>query len=195
MSPPGPRLAEAFAYALALHGDQVRKRTSIPYISHLLAVASLVIENGGDEDQAIAALLHDGPEDQGGEATLEEIADRFGERVARIVRDCSDTFETPKPPWRKRKERYIEHAGAGQPGDFLLVSLADKVHNLRSIVYDRSQIGDEIWDRFQGGRQGSLWYFESLYGVFKERIGETHRALVDELGKLIEELGGLAQSR
>ena len=103
------RFEDALAYAAHLHAGQPRKDTAIPYVAHLLAVCSLVLEDGGDEDEAIAALLHDGPEDAGGHETLEEIRRRFGDRVADIVADCSDTFETPKPPWRERKEAYLAH--------------------------------------------------------------------------------------
>ena len=119
---PGPRFAKAFSFALGLHGDQERKRSDdesdelgIPYIAHLMSVAALVLEHGGDEDEAIAALLHDGPEDRGGEDTLKEIRLKFGDRVADIVAGCSDTFETPKPKWRPRKERYLDHRPVGLP--------------------------------------------------------------------------------
>ena len=129
------RFEEAFSYATRLHAGQYRKDTTVPYVAHLLGVASLVLEGGGDEDQAIAALLHDAVEDQGGKATLEEIRRRFGETVAAIVEGCTDAMTIPKPPWRERKEAYIVHlrtASAPQR----LVSAADKLHNARAILAD-----------------------------------------------------------
>jgi (p)ppGpp synthase/HD superfamily hydrolase len=126
----GPRFDEALAYAADAHAGQVRKGTSIPFVAHLLAVTALVLEDDGDEDHAIAALLHDAPEDAGGRDRLDDIRRRFGDRVADIVEACSDTFEVPKPAWRPRKERYLTHLETA-PDDVLRVSLADKVHNLR----------------------------------------------------------------
>ncbi len=159
------RFSDALLYATHLHADQTRKGSDIPYISHLMAVCALVLEHGGDEDQAVAALLHDAAEDQGGEATLANIQSRFGARVARMVAELSDTFETPKPPWRKRKEAYLAHL-LHVPPDTRLVSLADKVHNARSILADHAQIGADIWARFTQGREGTLWYYRSLTDVF-----------------------------
>jgi (p)ppGpp synthase/HD superfamily hydrolase len=177
----GDRFVAAVAEAVRLHAHQARKANRIPYVSHLLAVASLVLENGGDEDQAIAALLHDGPEDQGGEATLAAINERFGPRVGAIVAACSDTFVTPKPPWRARKEAYIAHLGDKGP-DVWPVTLADKVHNARTIVADLREAGPASLDRFTGGREGTLWY----YGALAERLN----VLVP--GPLADELVGLA---
>ncbi|MCB9135980.1 MAG: HD domain-containing protein [Anaerolineales bacterium] len=162
-----PRFSDALTYATTLHATQTRKGSGIPYISHLLAVCALVMEHGGDEDQAIAALLHDAAEDQGGYATLTEIRTRYGDRVARMVGELSDAFEIPKPPWRTRKETYLAHL-LHTPADTLLVSLADKVHNARSILADHTQIGDEIWNRFSQGRDGTLWYYRSLANAFRE---------------------------
>jgi hypothetical protein len=144
------RFREALWFAAFLHADQVRKGTDIPYVAHLLAVAALVLEHGGDEDQAIAALLHDSAEDQGGTQILDQIRNRFGVKVASIVEACSDTTETPKPPWRDRKERYIEHL-ADASEDVLLISLADKVHNAKAILSDYKKIGDDLWDRISRG--------------------------------------------
>ncbi len=180
------RLSDAFALAARLHAPQMRKGTDIPYLSHLMAVAALVLENGGDEDQMIAALLHDGPEDQGGEEILEQIRQRFGERVAAIVEECSDTFESPKPAWKQRKLSYLEHLESARP-DTLLVSLADKVHNLRCIVRDYRDIGDELWERFNTGRDGTIWYYQQLLATYESRrqpelerlIGEFTRSLGD----------------
>lgn len=147
----GPRFREALTYASELHECQPRKGTEIPYLAHLLSVAALVLEDGGDEDEAIAALLHDAVEDQGGKPTLDAIRSRFGERVAHIVEACSDTDTWPKPPWRERKERYIEYLEAACPG-VLRVSLADKLHNARAIVLDYRQMGDPLWSKFNAPR-------------------------------------------
>ena len=158
------RLADATAFALQIHSRQTRKGSNMPYISHLLSVAGLVLEHGGDEEQAIAALLHDAVEDQGAhQATT--IADRFGDRVTAIVIGCTDADTLPKPPWQPRKEAYIahlEHATA----DILLVSCADKLHNARAICTDLRTIGSAVYDRFTGGRDGTLWYYETLSKVF-----------------------------
>jgi GTP pyrophosphokinase len=144
----GPRFSGALVFAAELHQDRVRKGTDVPYVAHLLSVAALVIEDGGDEDEAIAALLHDAVEDRGGRPTLEAIRSGFGERVATIVEACSDAEVTPKPPWRERKERYVQHlecAGAS----VLRVSVADKVHNARAILQDYRAVGEELWSRFK----------------------------------------------
>ena len=159
------RFDTALAYASEAHRTQVRKGSNVPYISHLLGVASIALEFGADEDQAIAALLHDAVEDQGGLERLADIRARFGERVARIVMDCTDAVEDPKPEWRSRKERYVASL-AGKHRDSLIVSLADKTHNAEAIAADRAQIGDAIWDRFTGGQQGSIWYYRELVGAF-----------------------------
>src|SRR5215831_5244587 len=144
------RFDEAFQYAHGLHRTQTRKGTTVPYISHLMAVAALVIEHGGDEDQAIAALLHDAAEDQGGLATLGDIERRFGAKVAEIVSDCSDACTEPKPEWRARKKAYLAKLST-KPKCSLLVSLADKVHNAEAILYDYRVLGDRLWARFTGG--------------------------------------------
>ncbi|MHC1742530.1 MAG: HD domain-containing protein [Syntrophobacteraceae bacterium] len=183
------RFREALWLAAFLHADQRRKGTGIPYVAHLLAVSSLVLENGGNEDAAIAGLLHDSVEDQGGETILEQIAARFGPSVATIVEACSDSKEIPKPPWRARKERYIDHL-ADVTSDTLLVSLADKLHNARAILADYRQIGDALWERFQGGRDGTLWYYEALVAAFERRT--EHGRLVEELRRVVTELQGLA---
>lgn len=163
------RFDEALAYASRLHRDQRRKGTSIPYISHLLSVAALVLEHGGNEDQAIAALLHDAVEDQGGPETLEAIRRRFGDTVAMIVADCTDAWEERKPEWRPRKEAYIAKLPGKDPSS-LLVSLADKTHNARAILNDYRQLGDALWDRFNGGKDGTLWYYQTLATVFREAL-------------------------
>jgi (p)ppGpp synthase/HD superfamily hydrolase len=163
----GARYAEAVAYASQLHATQTRKTTAIPYISHLLGVSSLVLEAGGDEDMAIAALLHDGPEDQGGQATLDEIRQRFGTRVAHIVEGCTDSLaEDPedKAPWKQRKIAYLQHLQEADL-DTLTVSLADKLHNARAIVTDLMIHGDITWERFSGKKDGTLWYYRSILDV------------------------------
>jgi (p)ppGpp synthase/HD superfamily hydrolase len=166
------RFRAALIYAAELHKDQMRKGTTVPYISHLLAVSALVLEDGGSKDEAIAALLHDGPEDQGGEATLETIREKFGPLVAEIVEACSDAFEKPKPAWRPRKERHVaklaelargegalDHA---RPGQLVRVVLADKLSNLRSIREDFLVMGERSWSRFNGGRYDTLWYLRQI---------------------------------
>jgi (p)ppGpp synthase/HD superfamily hydrolase len=183
------RFKEALDYALELHGDQQRKGSDTPYVAHLLAVASLVLEDGGDEEQAIAALLHDAPEDQGGRETLEAIRQRFGDRVADIVHGCTDTYETPKPPWRQRKEDYLEHLKIA-PVEVRRVSLADKLHNARSILTDLLRSGEDVWERFNGGKDGTLWYYRSLLVVFRSR---SDSPLVTELGWVLQRIESLIQ--
>jgi (p)ppGpp synthase/HD superfamily hydrolase len=178
---------EALDYALELHRNQQRKGSDTPYIAHLLAVASLVLEDGGDEEQAIAALLHDAPEDQGGRLTLDTIRVRFGDRVADIVDGCTDTYETPKPPWRQRKEDYLDHLQTASE-EVCRVSLADKLHNARSILTDLLRSGDGVWERFNGGKAGTLWYYHSLLQVFRSR---SHSPLVAELGFVLERIDSL----
>lgn len=155
------RYDAALGYAAALHRRQIRKGAGTPYLAHLLAVSALVIEHGGDEDQAIAALLHDAVEDQGGPQTATEIERRFGGPVAEIVMACTDSVETPKPDWRTRKERYIA-AVPGKPLRALPVILADKLHNATAIRRDLAAVGPAVWTRFTGGRDGTLWYYRAL---------------------------------
>lgn len=182
------RFDEALAYASRLHRAQVRKGSGIPYVSHLLGVASLAIEAGANEDQAIAALLHDAVEDQGGLPRLAEIRARFGDEVAQIVADCTDADTEPKPPWRARKEAYL--AGlAHKPAASLLVSLADKTHNAGAIVADLAVHGPAVWDRFTGARDGSLWYYRALADAFAIRPGGPGPA---RLAALVDEMHALA---
>ena len=156
------RYDEAFRYAHELHGTQKRKGTSIPYISHLMIVSALVIENGGNEDQAIGALLHDAAEDQGGRETLNEVRRRFGDGVAEIVSDC-----TEKSEWKPRKEAYLATLKT-KPARSLLVSLADKTHNAEAILSDYRVLGDALWDQFNGGADGTRWYYTSLADIFSK---------------------------
>jgi len=187
----GHKFEGALIYASQVHAAQRRKGTETPYITHLLAVAAIVGENGGTENEAIAALLHDAPEDQGGAARLEDIRAEFGDEVADIVEACSDTFETPKPPWRERKEAYIAHIRDASRSA-RLVSAADKLHNAHSILSDYRKVGEDLWDRFTGKREGTLWYYEALVQAFRET--GTEPAIVDELDRTLTELERLARS-
>jgi (p)ppGpp synthase/HD superfamily hydrolase len=172
-------------YAAEKHGHQARKGTDIPYLGHLLPVAGLVIEADGTETQAIAALLHDAADDQGGEETLAEIREKFGADVATIVEECSDTFETPKPPWRQRKERYIRGLPEASDGA-ILVSLADKLHNARAVLRDYRDVGDRLWERFSvQDPQQHLWYYRSPLQVYAQRVDNS---MVDELREVIDAL-------
>jgi (p)ppGpp synthase/HD superfamily hydrolase len=185
------RFEEALVFASRLHVHQVRKGTAIPYLSHLLAVAGLVLEHGADEDIAIAALLHDAVEDQGGAATREEIRRRFGGSVVQIIDGCTDADVIPKPPWRERKEKYIAHIREASPS-VRLVSAADKLHNARAILADYRELGEALWDRFNGGKEGTLWYYRSLVEVFRQLSGST--PLVKELDRVVSELERLASA-
>jgi (p)ppGpp synthase/HD superfamily hydrolase len=187
-SPLGPRFADALRFAARAHAAQTRKGKSTPYVAHLLAVTAMVIEAGGDEDAAIAALLHDAVEDQGGRPMLERIRRRFGERVAGIVLECTDAEVVPKPPWRERKEAYV--AGiAHKSREGLLVSLCDKIHNAREILADYREHGEALWDRFAGGRAGTLWYYRTLADALREG---APRALWRQLEETVAELERLA---
>ncbi|BAZ08053.1 HD domain-containing protein [Calothrix sp. NIES-3974] len=178
------RFEQALVYASRLHQKQTRKGGDIPYISHLLSVAALVLEDGGDEDEAIAALLHDAVEDQGGVETREVILNMFGIRVVEIVDSCTDTDTIPKSPWKERKSEYIKklrHA----PASVNRVTLADKLHNARSILKDLSIYGDATWDRFSGGKSGTLWYYHTLLELFLETNPDSW--LVKELNRIVNQ--------
>ncbi|MFZ1061631.1 MAG: HD domain-containing protein [Candidatus Rokuibacteriota bacterium] len=185
------RFDEAFLYAAIVHAGQKRKGTEIPYIAHLLSVAGLVLEDGGDEEEAIAALLHDAVEDGGGRARLEDIRARFGERVAAIVEGCSDSDTVPKPPWRERKERHLKHLRDASPS-VLRVSAADKLHNARAILADYRAQGESLWKRFNAGRDDILWYYRCLVGIFRER---GPASLTEELDQAVSEIEALAGFR
>jgi (p)ppGpp synthase/HD superfamily hydrolase len=179
-----PDFAEALTFAAHLHSAQTRKGGDVPYISHLLCVAGLVLEYGGTEDEAIAALLHDAVEDQGGQPTLERIRRHFGSTVADIVEACSDADVVPKPEWRPRKEAYIAHVGRAS-ASARLVSAADKLHNATAIFRDYRHLGDELWKRFTGGKGGTLWYYRSLVDAYK---AAGPHPIVDELERVVSEL-------
>ena len=185
--PYGAKFDSALLYASRLHRDQVRKGTSVPYITHLLAVASIVGENVGTEDEVVAALLHDAPEDQGGEATLKDIRARFGDEVAEIVDGCTDTYEDPKPPWRERKERYLAHL-ANASGSVRLVSSADKLHNARTVLSDYRMLGEGLWTRFNGKKEGTLWYYRAIVDVLP-----NENPIVEELDRVVTELENVSR--
>lgn len=178
------RFGAALMFAERSHRQQTRKGSGIPYIAHLLAVTALVLEYGGTEDQAIAALLHDAVEDQGGLEMAEEIRHRFGDAVAAIVCACTDSVVTPKPPWRARKEAYLAGIPA-KPSAAILVILADKTHNATAIAEDRRVVGAAIWDRFTGGRTGTLWYYRALADALAARAPGP---LADRLQRVVAEL-------
>jgi (p)ppGpp synthase/HD superfamily hydrolase len=186
LKPPhlGSRLQHAFRYSAQKHDGQTRKQTAVPYLSHLMAVASLVLEAGSDEDMAIAALLHDVVEDCGGMPRLREIRKQFGSRVAKIVEGCTDSFGEPKREWVERKKDYlreVKHADA----DTRLVSAADKLHNVRTILSDYREHGDAIWVRFSGKKEGTLWYYRALSDEYQRR---NRNRITRELALAIAEL-------
>jgi (p)ppGpp synthase/HD superfamily hydrolase len=180
---------QAFDFAFEKHAGQTRKASSVPYIAHLMGAASLVLEFGGDEDMAIAALLHDVVEDCGGAPMLKEIERQFGNRVAKIVDGCTDSDTDPKPPWQERKETYIRHLKTAD-AETRLVSAADKLHNVRAIVADYREVGESVWARFSGGREGTLWYYRAL---LQEFLRDQPNRLIRELELTVCELESLAE--
>jgi (p)ppGpp synthase/HD superfamily hydrolase len=182
------RYADALQLAWRLHDGQVRKGTGIPYLSHLMAVSGIALEHGANEDEAIAALLHDAVEDAGGKPTLELIRHRFGPVVAEIVDGCTDACEEPKPPWRARKEAYLTHL-ATAPASVRLVSNSDKLHNARSILSDLRRHGPALWARFTAPKEGTLWYYRSLVQAF---ASHGRSPLLEELELTVAEIEALA---
>jgi GTP pyrophosphokinase len=177
------RFRDALLYAAELHATQERKVSGIPYVAHLLGVTSIVLEYGGDEEEAIAALLHDAVEDQGGQPTLLEIRKRYGQRVASIVEACTDADVIPKPPWHERKQKYLAHLAAAD-SSARLVAAADKLYNLRTIVADYRALGEAIWPRFTTGKQGTMWYYRAVL----DALGQGERSpLIDELARTLEQ--------
>jgi GTP pyrophosphokinase len=175
------RFDDAFRYAHEVHAGQTRKGTTAPYIGHLIGVASIVLDDGGSEDEAIAGLLHDAAEDQGGRARLEDIRGRYGEAVAKMVEDCTDSWETPKRPWAERKEAYVAHA-ARLAAPSLRVSAADKVHNAYAILRDLRNDGEAVWARFSAGADDVIAYYQSLVRAYRDAGGGR---LVDELDRIV----------
>jgi len=185
-TPLSHRFHRALERSYQVHLRQARKGSQVPYISHLLAVTAIVLEHGGGEEAAIAALLHDAVEDQGGEAMLEAIRTEFGDSVAGIVAECSDTRETPKPPWRPRKEKYLEHL-RGASRDAALVAAADRLHNLRSQARDLEEGHENAWTKFNAPKEDQLW----LYGAFLERLrerGDLPASLLGEIQAVVAQI-------
>lgn len=185
----GERFEEALQFSARLHQSQTRKTNGAPYVSHLMAVAALVLQDGGTEDEAIAALLHDAAEDQGGDETLTMIQVMFGETVTEIVASCSDTIEDPKPPWRERKEKHIGHIQQASSAVHRVI-LADKLHNARSVLRDLREMGEKLWDKFKGEKEGTLWYYRRMHTVLSEH---NQGYLVDELGRVLDKIEELAE--
>ncbi len=188
--PLGPQFLKAFQFAFKMHAGQARKASTIPYITHLIGVASLVLEAGGDEDLAIAALLHDVVEDCGGAPMLVKVQKQFGARVAKVVEGCTDADTYPKPPWRERKENYLAHLKHAD-AETRLVSAADKLNNVRSILSDYRQSGEFVWERFSGGRDGTLWYYRALLDEF---LHDPLNRITRDLDLAVRELESLAGS-
>jgi (p)ppGpp synthase/HD superfamily hydrolase len=194
------RFEEALTYAARAHWDHIRKvdrekapppESEIPYVAHLLAVTSLVLENGGGEDEAIAALLHDAIEDTGGPARREDIRARFGDEIVRIVEACSDSDGENKAPWADRKRAYIGHLSVSSDRKARLVTACDKLHNARSVLADYRKLGATLWARFNGGREGTLWYYRALADEFA-RGGPA--GVADEIGRAVSELEELVRA-
>ncbi|HXM10346.1 MAG TPA: HD domain-containing protein [Terriglobales bacterium] len=187
------RFDTALQFASGLHHDQTRKGGPIPYVAHLMSVCALVLEAGGDEDQAMAALLHDAVEDRGGRSTLDTIRQMFGDRVANTVESCSDSTATnpeEKLPWRERKDNYLEHLRNAN-ADALIVSAADKLHNARAILADYRELGEGLWSRFNAPKQDQLWFYGEMATTLRQTAAP--RPLVDELGLVVGELKRLAR--
>jgi (p)ppGpp synthase/HD superfamily hydrolase len=184
----GPRFRDALVWAATLHETQARKGLPTPYVGHLLGVCALVLEGCGDEDQAIAALLHDAVEDQ--RVTIPELEERFGPRVARIVEACTDSFEQPKKDWRERKERFLERL-PDAPEDALLVVVADKLDNTRAMLADFRVEGMRAFEKFNGKRDGTLWYYGAALDVLMERFPHP---LTSELASTFGQLRAAAST-
>jgi (p)ppGpp synthase/HD superfamily hydrolase len=206
----GARFTEAFSFASTIHGEQRRKGTSIPYVAHLLGVASLTLEHGADEDEAIAALLHDAIEDapdtlgpHKANVVRAWIRLKFGGRVLEIVEGCTDTDADPKPPWKIRKQQYVARV-AHESSSVLVVSMADKLHNVRALERDYRILGDSLWGRFnpEAGRDGTLGYYRGLVIAFAQRIEQLRDSrlavLLEALDRgvnTLEELVGIKAPR
>jgi (p)ppGpp synthase/HD superfamily hydrolase len=184
---------KALVYATRAHRDQIRKKTGIPYIAHILGVTAIAMEYGANETEAIAALLHDAVEDCGGAKRLRDIEKKFGKAVAKIVDGCTDTYETPKPPWRERKEAYLAHLKNSNSAT-RLVSASDKLHNTRAILAELRRHGLEVFGRFSGKKDGTLWYYRALVTAFREH-GDHAADLVDELDRVVTQIEKLSAAR
>jgi len=182
------RFTDAVAYACAAHGVNKRKGTEISYVAHILGVTAIALEYGATEEEAIGALLHDVVEDCGGQPRLDDIRERFGPTIAAIVAGCTDTTATPKPPWRERKENYLQHLPQASAA-IRLVSAADKLHNARATLGDYQHIGEKVWTRLNGGKAGTLWYYRALVTAF-QAAGST--ALIEELDRTVTAIEQLA---
>ena len=187
-----PRFTSALSYAAELHQQQQREVSGVPYVARpATAWRASRLEYGGNEDEAIAALLHDAVEDQGGMPVSDAIGARFGPAVAEIVLGCSDSLVRPKPPWRQRKEAHVEHVRTASPSVRLVVA-ADKLDNARSLLREYRVRGESLWGFFHGGREGTLWYYDAMLAALKEG-GAT--ALVEELERTLQEIHRLAEQR
>jgi (p)ppGpp synthase/HD superfamily hydrolase len=180
-----PRFEQALQYATIIHAGQMRKGSDVPYIAHLLAVTSIALEHGANEDEAIAALLHDAAEDAGGRKRVNDIRVRFGDTVADLVISCTDTMMERKPEWRSRKEAYvgsIQHKSTSE----LLITASDKLHNSQSILRDYRELGDDVWERFSSKKEGTLWYYRALANAFMTAPNNTRcKALVEEINRVV----------
>jgi (p)ppGpp synthase/HD superfamily hydrolase len=190
-----PRFLDALDFAVRVHGKDRRKGTQIPYVAHLLSVCALVISDGGTEEDAVAALLHDTLEDHPEDVSRRDLSERFGDRVLAIVEACTDTPSSyaggPKPPWRERKLAYIEHLKRADSGE-LRVAFADKLDNVRSMLADYRQIGEALWHRFNAGKDDQLWFLRSL--VVANQVADRPGYLFIEFRSTVAELERLAAS-
>ena len=181
---------KALQYTTRIHGGQLRKKTRIPYIAHIFGVTAIAMEYGANETEAIAALLHDAVEDCGGEERLRDIREKFGDDVARIVDGCTDTYETPKPEWLKRKRAYLQHL-KDSDSSIRLVSASDKLHNTRAILADLRRHGPEVFERFSGKKDGTLWYYRALVTAFRQH--GDHVDLIEEVDRVVGEIEQLVR--
>jgi (p)ppGpp synthase/HD superfamily hydrolase len=186
------KFEEALSYATRAHGDQMRKKTGIPYIAHILGVTAIAMEYGANETEAIGALLHDTVEDCGGMERLRDIREKFGDGVAGIVDGCTDTYETPKPPWLERKRAYVEHLKESDSST-RLVSASDKLHNTRAILAELRRHGPKVFERFSGKKDGTLWYYRTLVTALREH--GDHADLIEELDRVVTEIEKFLRER
>lgn len=183
------RLETAFAYAKKIHSGQIRRKTGMPRLAHLMVVAGTVLEHGGSEDDAIAGLLHDAVEDAGGAPQLEEIRKRFGDDVARVVEGCTEPERNPKLEWKERKKAYVDQLMTGS-SSVHLVAAADKLHNARALLRDYETQGEAVWKRYRGGKEGTLWYYRTLLDGFKQTGPQRLAEELERTFSAIEKLAG-----